>query len=51
MHKSCDFFRVVVLLLAALIAFAACAPSKPAFKGTDISGVDWGGDFELTAKK
>lgn len=49
MHKSCDFFRVVVLLLAALVAFAACVPAKPVFKGTDISGVEWGGDFELTA--
>ena len=29
---------------------AACSPSAPAFKATDISGVEWGsGDFELTA--
>lgn len=36
-----------LLLLAALLA--ACVPSRPAFKGTDISGVEWGGDFTLTA--
>jgi protein SCO1/2 len=29
------------------IALVACAPEK--FKGTDIGGVEWGGDFELTA--
>lgn len=39
--------RLPAFLFAALVA--ACAPAKPAFKGADIGGVDWGGDFELTA--
>lgn len=39
--------RTLIFLLAAFVA--ACAPAKPAFKGTDISGVEWGGDFTLTA--
>ena len=47
MHKS-RRFRCIAFLLVALFV-AACAPAKPAFKGTDISGVEWGGDFELTA--
>ena len=42
------FSQAVFLLLAVLLA--ACSPPAPAFKATDISGVDWGsGDFELTA--
>jgi protein SCO1/2 len=28
---------------------AACSPSTPTFKAMDISGVEWGGDFTLTA--
>jgi len=36
-----------LFLLGALLA--ACVPPKPAFKGTDIGGVKWGGDFTLTA--
>ena len=46
-RKSCRFRSIAFLLVALFIA--ACAPAKPAFKGTDISGVEWGGDFELTA--
>ncbi|OGI42390.1 MAG: hypothetical protein A2150_04700 [Candidatus Muproteobacteria bacterium RBG_16_64_11] len=38
-----------VLLAAILAAAVACTDSRPAFKATDISGVDWGGEFELTA--
>lgn len=38
-----------VLLAALLIVAVACTDSRPAFKASDISGVDWGGDFELTA--
>jgi len=44
------FFRLLVagLVLAGLVA---CSPSKPEplpFKGTDIAGVDFGGNFTLT---
>jgi len=44
------FFRFLVagLLLAGLVA---CGPAKPPtlpFKGTDITGVDFGGNFTLT---
>src|SRR3989344_2577269 len=47
--SSPDSFRrwLLVSLLAAFVV--ACAPAKPAFKGTDISGVEGGGDFTLTA--
>ncbi len=45
MRKS-RHFHVIALLLVALIA--ACSPA-PTFKSTDISGVEWGGDFTLTA--
>ncbi len=39
-----------LMLLAALVVMAsACTDSKPAFKATDISAVEWGKDFELTA--
>jgi len=41
--------RLAGVLCAALLALSACSPSKPAFKGTDISRVEWGGDFTLTA--
>jgi protein SCO1/2 len=47
MSPSRFFSRVFLPLLALLVT--ACTPA-PAFKATDISGVDWGsGDFELTA--
>jgi len=35
------------LLLA--MSLAGCSPPEAPFKGSDLSGVDWGGDFELTA--
>lgn len=38
--------RLFTILLA--LSLAACAPA-PKFKGTDLSAVDWGGNFELTA--
>ena len=38
--------RLFFFLLALLIV--ACTPA-PTFKSTDISGVEWGGDFTLTA--
>jgi protein SCO1 len=48
MLPSRFFSQVFILLLALLVT--ACTPPAPAFKATDISGVDWGsGDFELTA--
>ncbi|MDH5511649.1 MAG: SCO family protein [Gammaproteobacteria bacterium] len=37
-----------LLLLSSLLFLAACSPS-PSFKSLDISGVEWGGDFTLTA--
>lgn len=32
-----------------MVLAVACSPSAPKFKSTDISGVNWGADFELTA--
>ncbi len=46
MHKSCHF-RIIVFFLAALVA--ACSPSGPKFRSMDITGVEWGGEFTLTA--
>jgi protein SCO1/2 len=46
MHKS-RCFRLAASLLVAFF-MAACSPA-PAFKSMDISGVEWGGDFTLTA--
>lgn len=46
MHTS-RCFRLAAPLLVALFA-VACSPAPP-FKSTDISGVEWGGDFTLTA--
>ncbi|MHB1140571.1 MAG: SCO family protein [Sulfuricaulis sp.] len=46
MHKS-RYFRLAVSLLVAFF-MTACTPA-PAFKSMDISGVEWGGDFTLTA--
>ncbi len=43
----CGDHRILWLILAVLV-LSACTP-KPAFKGTDLSTVAWGGDFELTA--
>ena len=40
------FFLVFLLLSAILVA---CSPPAPTFKSMDISGVEWGGDFTLTA--
>lgn len=31
------------------LAVTACAPAKPVFKGSDITGVDWGRDVKLQA--
>ena len=40
------YLRQAVLIAALFVA--ACSPA-PQFKSTDISGVEWGGDFTLTA--
>jgi protein SCO1/2 len=38
------------LFIAVLTVLAACGPStKDGFRGSDISRVEWGGDFSLTA--
>lgn len=40
---------MLVAGLIAVVLLAACSRGAPPFKTQDISGVDWGGDFELTA--
>lgn len=42
-------FRLFAMGLAVSAVLAACTPSPAKFKATDVSLVDWGGDFELTA--
>ncbi|MCR4346858.1 MAG: SCO family protein [Sulfuricaulis sp.] len=46
MNKPC-YLRSLVFFLVALF-IAACTPA-PTFKSMDISGVEWGSDFTLTA--
>jgi len=41
-------FRRAFFILAVAVV-VACSPAVPKFKSMDISGVEWGGDFELTA--
>lgn len=41
-------FRLLAVPLLALGLLAACAPSEPAFKSTDITGADYGKNFALT---
>lgn len=41
-------FATGFALTAAVLA-AACSPSKPIFKGADVTGVPWGGDVSLTS--
>lgn len=38
------------VISAFLAAVVACAPNKPTFKGTDISGAAWGNDVTLQAQ-
>ena len=40
--------RFIAAPLLALGLLAACAPSEPAFKSTDITGADYGKNFALT---
>lgn len=42
-------FLKSVMPIVALMIFVACTDGKPSYKATDISGVEWGKDFELTA--
>lgn len=37
------------LVIPTFVFLAACTQAPPQFKGLDLSQVDWGGDFELTA--
>ena len=49
MPVSSVFYGSIGLALSLLVA--GCGPStpaKPVFQGTDITGVDWGKDFNLT---
>jgi protein SCO1/2 len=41
-------FCKVFLVVSFVAALAACSPPAK-FKSTDVSGVDWGGDFTFTA--
>lgn len=43
-----DMKKALALLLCLGLLLAACSEQPPAFKSTDISGVDWGKDFALT---
>ncbi|HEX5802749.1 MAG TPA: SCO family protein [Azospira sp.] len=40
--------RLFALLLCLGLLLTGCSEKPPAFKSTDISGVDWGKDFALT---
>lgn len=40
--------KLLALLLGLGLLLAGCSEKPPAFKSTDISGVDWGKDFALT---
>jgi len=42
--------RAAFLLISAIL-LAACSPAKPVFKGTDVTGVPWGGDVTLTSHR
>lgn len=39
-----------VWLCGMAFALAACSPSKPTFKGTDVTGVQWGQDITLRSQ-
>ncbi|HEX9812567.1 MAG TPA: SCO family protein [Burkholderiales bacterium] len=32
-----------------VLTLLGCTPPKPTFKGSDVTGIDWGGDIALTA--
>ncbi len=41
--------RPLFSLALVFVLLLACTPPKPAFKGTDVTGVEWGGDVALQA--
>jgi protein SCO1/2 len=45
MVRCCRYLLGVCLVFA----LAACTPAKPTFKGTDVTGIGWGGDLTLQA--
>lgn len=45
MNRSMQYVAGVI----AIALCVACAPSPPPYKGSDLSRVDWGRDFALTA--
>lgn len=52
MPVSSTFYGFIGLFLSMLLAGCGpSAPSKAVFQGTDITGVDWGKDFNLTDHK
>lgn len=46
MFPSRKYLLIALSVLA--LVLAGCGPQRPEFKGTDITGVDWGKDFRLT---
>jgi len=48
MVRATRYLRYLIASLLVLL-LAACTQAPPKFKGLDLSQVDWGGDFELTA--
>ena len=46
--KTLVFFFARGLLLCALLGLAACSNNKPEFKNTDLTGLDYARDFQLT---
>lgn len=39
--------RWLLLIALSIVTLVGCGPQRPEFKGTDITGVDWGRDFRL----
>lgn len=43
------FTSINTVLIGGMLLWLAACTSQETFKGTDVRGVEWGGDFELTA--
>lgn len=44
-----SFGKILLIVLSLLLtSLAGCGPRPADFKGTDVTGVDWGRDFHLT---